>query len=770
MRRSLLVLFLLVLGSGAFASSLVVYPFDSQDALLGVAVADRLAEAFQGRAEVIPPELAPGLVPPLVAQGGFVNLVTLVGSKTMTGPSGASLLRGTIGADVAITGAVTIGDAGYSLTLELDGPSGFEERTVQAPKDAPGRLAAGAAPVIAAALGVGTPPVDATIDLSGVYGDYVRSLTLVAAGLPQDAANLLAQAEGKGGLPERAKRLLADLQAVQNGARGRGSATMAVVSLSLPQLDEARSVELFQKMEADTGLPVAEVWIGALDSNVNDKQGATAAFDRAAAAYPFGLAARAAFRQNRGVAGALDDVDAVLSGWQGGHADAAALLAASVAAQQAKATDREKRALLDLEHAAPYLTYSFERLSYLAFDDDDPLAAAQALRVAVDLAPDNALYWTNLGWSYYLLGFMDRSVQASQKALALDPSQTVADYNLGLARVVTGHLTEGLAAYTAALRVDPQVDAEAVHDLERARSRFPDRPGVAFALARLYEADGRRADALAAYRAYVAATQAGAPLRAEAQQRAQTLSAPPPPMTIDGGVTLTLGLHGPKASPYHPEDPVYPSFELSTQGEALPRKVQVRYRLLGGDGGELASASETASLPQNAVGFVVDDLALALPADLTPGSFTLQVTADAGGGLHADARTAVQVTGGPVALRQLLGRSIAMTALDTGATLYSADDLQHPDALPAMLVQELRATAGEAEQALPKANSGRFKGLSGSQVFQQSSLRDVQDFLAYLLASDAHDTSFTFVDAYAQWVLDGTPARPPAGAPSAGGG
>lgn len=772
MRRLLIVLVLLIVGSGAAASSLVVYPFDSQDALLGVAVADRLAEAFQREAEVVPPDLAPGLVPPLVAQGGFVNLVTLVGAKTMTAASGAPLLRGTIGADVAVTGAITITDAGYRLSLELDGPSGFTERTLEASKDAPGRLAVEAAPAVAAALGVSTPKVDAAIDLSGVYGDYVRALTLVAAGLPQDAANVLNQAgqNGQTALPPRAQALLSDLQAVQSGGEGRDSTTMAVVSLSLPQLDEARSAELFRTMEAETGLPVAEVWIGALDSNVNDKQGASAAFDRAARAYPFGLAARAAFRQNRGVAGAMDDVDAVLSGWPDGGTDAAALLAASVAAQQASAGDREKRALHALEHAAPYLAYSFERLSYIAFDENDALSAAQALRVAVDLAPSNALYWTNLGWSYYLLGFMDRSIGASQKALDLDPSQTVADYNLGLARVVTGDLSGGLAAYTTALRVDPQVDAEALNDLERARSRYPDRPGVEFALGRLYEADGRRADALEAYRNYVAATEAGAPLRAEAQRRVETLSAPPPPMTVSGGVTLTLGRRGPEASPYHPEDPVFPSFELSTKGDALPRKVDVRYRLLGGDGSELASASETVSIPQSAVGFVVDDLVLVLPADLTPGTFTLVAEAQAGSGLRASARVDVEVAGAPVTLRQLLGRGIEMTSLDTGAALYGAADLKHPDALPAILVQELRATADEAEQALPKATSGRFEGLSGSEVFRRSSQQDVQDFLAYLLASGAHGTRFTFVDAYAQWVLDGAPAKPPAGGTPATGG
>jgi len=149
-----------------------------------------------------------------------------------------------------------------------------------------------------------------------------------------------------------------------------------------------------------------------------------------------------------------------------------------------------------------------------------------------------------------------------------------------------------------------------------------------------------------------------------------------------------------------------------------------------------------------------------LPSDLTAGTFRLEIAATATDGRSVTGTSEVVVADGPVILRQLLGRGIGMTSLDTGATLYGAADLDHAGALTDILVQELRATANEAEQALPKATAGRFKGLSGSQVFQQSTTQDVADFLHYLLASGAHDTSFTFVDAYAQWVLDGTPAQP----------
>lgn len=760
MRRWLLVLSALLLSAGALASSLVVYPFDSQDTLLGVGVADRVAEAFSGTVHVVGPDVAPGLMPPLVAHGGFVNLATLVGSKTMTGPSGAQLLRGAIGADVAVTGRIAVTDAGYKLALDIASAAGLQRRTLDAPKDRPGLLATEAATAVAGALGVPTPPVTGTVDLSGSYGEYVRALALVAAGLPQDALNLLSQLATKGTLSAPAQRLSDDLQAALNGGQGKDSVRMAVVSLSLPQLDAARSVKLFQVMQNDTGLPVAEVWIGALDSSVNDKQGAVAAFDRAASAYPFGRAARAAFRNERGIAGASSDVDAVLAGWPHGATDAASLLAASVAAQQAKLVASEKRALQDLEHADPYLTYSFERLSYIAFDQNDPLAAAEALQVAVELDPGNSLYWTNLGWSYYLLGFFGKSEAASQKALELDASQSIADYNLGLVKVVTGHLADGLTYYTDALRIDAKVDPSAISDLQHAATRFPDVPGVQFALGRLLEADGRRSEALAAYQKYVGATKTGAPLRAEARYRVQVLSAPPAPMELSGPVEVSLGKGGPAASPYHPADPLFPSFELSTAGESLPRRVDVTYRLLGGDGSELAKASEQVDIPQNAVGFVVKDLALVVPSDLTEGSFKLTVSATASDGRSASGSVMVQVAGQPVILRQLIGRGIGMTSLDTGAPLYSDSDLQHPNALPDVLVQELRATADEAEQALPKATTGRFQGLSGSQVFRQSTAQDVTDFLHYLLASGAHDTTFTFVDAYAQWVLDGAPAKP----------
>ena len=99
-----------------------------------------------------------------------------------------------------------------------------------------------------------------------------------------------------------------------------------------------------------------------------------------------------------------------------------------------------------------------------------------------------------------------------------------------------------------------------------------------------------------------------------------------------------------------------------------------------------------------------------------------------------------------------------MTSFESGRPLYSAADIGTQRVLAA-LVQELQDTAELAEQALPTVTEGRFAGLTGGQVFRDSTTADVSDFLAYVLRSEARDSRFSFVDAYAQWALDGAPGE-----------
>jgi len=74
------------------------------------------------------------------------------------------------------------------------------------------------------------------------------------------------------------------------------------------------------------------------------------------------------------------------------------------------------------------------------------------------------------------------------------------------------------------------------------------------------------------------------------------------------------------------------------------------------------------------------------------------------------------------------------------------------------MIAELRAAREAAEANLPVTETGRFAGLSGGVVFDQSDETDVRDFLAYLAADGVEDLRIAFVDAYAQWVVDGAPA------------
>lgn len=766
MRRWLVVLVVLMLSGSSLAASLVVYPFESQDTLLGVAVADMVAEAFEPQAVVIGPGIAPSVIPPFVVQGGFINLLALVGPGAMTGPSGAALLRDAIGADVAVTGSVALVDTGYKLDLVIQDARGARRRSIAADSDDAISLARQAAVLVAGSLGVRAAPIQDAIDLSGAYGEYVRALTLVGAGLPQDATALLHRAAEGGALPARAQALSQDLDALYGNGDSPRSSRMAVMSLSLPTIDEARSIEAFERMRDESGLPVADVWLGTLRSSVNDDAGATEDFDAAADAYRYGQVARAAFRLESGQdAAARDDLAKVMAAWPKGDTGAAALLGVSIVEGQVPDAAAERTALRALGHAAPFLTYPFERGSFLAFDANDPRSAAELLAVAHDLAPNESLYATNLGWATYLLGDLGSSERYSLLALDLDPSQYIAGYNLGLVRTVTGRLEEALRDYANAMRYDPGVDDEAIHDLENARDLYPRQAAVWFSLANLYEADGRRTDAREAYQAYLDRSAPDAAFRDVAEQRVESLSGPAPELQVYGKVDVLLGRRGIPAAPFHPGDPLYPSFELSTPGDALPRQVHVALELLNPDDEAVATAERQVTIPTDAVGFVVDDLALTVPSDLDAGTYRLRVTASATEDRTATAESPVDIAGEPDLLRQLWGRGIVMRSLGTDAPLYGSSDVVRGSAVEDLLLPELRSSGNAADGALPEIAAGRFAGMTGSEVFAQSTAADVRDFVTYLLASDATDSSFTFVDAYAQWVIDAAPLRPE-GAPA----
>ncbi len=771
LRHTVLILLAVAVFGNVLAASLAVHPFDSDDPLLGVAVADELAAAFDGVALVLGPDIAPNLIPPVMVEGGFVSLGRVVEERTMTGPAGADLIRSGSGVDVAVTGTVLQLEEGTVLKLELAYVGGTERVTLRADRGDRDRLVKQAVRVVARLLpGAQGARAPATPSLDGAYAEYVRAVALAGAGLVDEAANVL-NSQPLDELPVRAADLAADLNAVigqqdaggADAASGRRVARRAFFGLSLTTIDEPRAGVAFAEMASVTGLPLASVWRGVLAANVNDRAGALGALTEAAtvADYPYAQAALASFYFSRGdVELAFQLIDELTN--RGQEAGSAALLGASLVAFMADDFIREERALLLLTRSAPFLTYPLQELSFRAFDKDDALLAAEVLTVAVELDPESDLYWTNLGWANYLLGFLADSEAASLRALELDEGQYIAAYNVGLVRAVTGRLADAMEAYDHAMLHDPSVEPAAIEDLENALDRYPGMSAVSYFLGYLYDAHGDRRKALSAYRRFL--RQSGddsdlQPYVAAAQVKVEELSAPPPPIEISGAVHLRLGERGVELDSFHPGDPVYPAFELTTPGDSLPTRVTLTIEILAADAAEpVSSLVIEIAPPAGAVGYVIDDVELELPTDLSAGSYDLQLTVDDPAGSVATTQVDLTVEGSAEPLRQLFGRGVIMTSLDLGTPLYGKTDLVDSGRAVNTMLAELHDSADAAEEALPVVEVGRFEGKGGGELFASSAAEDVRDFLAYLASSGARDSRFAFVDGYAQWALDGAPA------------
>ena len=755
----LLILLQLLLGAAlAQSRSVAVYPIASQDVLLGVAVADRIATSLEEQFAVLGPAVTPALLPPLVVRDGFVNPVNLLDRSTfapaMTSRSEIMYLRESLGVDVAIGGQILYQD---QLELELIVATPDQVRTirVRAPEDQPGLLARKAVDVLAPFLQVTLPREQLEIDLSSAYGDYIAAVALTGGGFIEDAIANLEQAVSEVDEP-RWNQMLADLEATLAGRAGDDLVLQAAASLSVAPFTEALPIRYFREIADDAGnYPFVATWLGALYASAGNRDAAAAAFDEAAEAYAYGRAARAMYLAATGQEAAHLDLQE-LAGTQ----QRAALLAAALAAEALGDLELERTLLTSLTRVAPTMVYPFERLSFIAFDLDDPLAAAQALAVAVELEPESDLYWTNLGWAYYLLGFLERSEQASLRAVDLAPQQFIAWYNLGLVRTVTGRLEEAIATYEHVLANVTEVDEAAIVDLEDALELYPNEPGVHFALATLYEAAGRREEAAAQFEQYLARGQQDRFL-SQARQRIEVLRAPPAPIEISPGARLGLGPQLVQAEPYRPGDRLYVMFELSTPGFELPSSVQVEYQVVTADGAPVDDLSFTTPVrvPGDVVALRLDTTGVTLPTTLEPGTYEVRLNVTAGE-REATEVLPFSVSGEPDLVRQLASRNIVLRELESGAPFYR---LRQPGAvsdeqLLSALVNELQMVAEIAEEALPEVPGGRFEGFSGGEFFLQSTEQDVQDFLAFMLAQGVLDADYTFVDAYAQWVLDGAPA------------
>ena len=738
----------------ATGPQLAVFPFVSSEPRLGFAVAERLTYAFQNPS--IPPELALGLVPPLLLQEAtFISPLNLLGNEGTGSRFAAAFLREALAVPIAVTGRVELTGERLELTLFVARPEGARSFVFTAPEAFPERLVRQAQRVLSVTGLTPNPDARTGIDLSSPYGTFVDGLVDLGSGFPAQAAPLLRRAgaalSAEPRWTRRAEAVTQLLSAQPGAALTRYPLLAAVVALNTQPFDDAEAARAF----AASNSSLTTLWQALLAAQAGDTAQARRKFAAVGDRYPFAAAQALLYRLDKTEDAALKtDLQALVKQYP----DTLSVLVSGLFLAQGLEDGRLEQTLATrLTRLAPTFAYAYERLSQLAFDRDDPAAAATALRTATRLEPQSDLYWTNLGWAYYLLGALGASETASEEALALSPDETIALYNLGLVQVLLGRSGLALGTYERATELDlqdDQLDPAATGDLLGALKRYPDVPDLHYLLGTLLEVSGQPGAAAAQFERFT--EQGRGPLVTDAEARVAALRAPAPPLRFTPGLRAGVGAEVQAVPAYLPGDLLYTQFELSTPGDALPTPLQVSLRLTDGSGSVVGASSTTerAPLPPNTVALEVTDAALDLPLSLRPGQYTLEVSARARG---RAAKTSLPVTVSPQTAplaRQLIGRGVTLRSLQTGQLLYSRTTGN--DALLRALLGELSRAASQAAETLPVVSSGRFAGDDGEVLFGSSTAQDLRDFLSFMLR-EGTNTDGTFAELYARWALAGAP-------------
>lgn len=112
--------------------------------------------------------------------------------------------------------------------------------------------------------------------------------------------------------------------------------------------------------------------------------------------------------------------------------------------------------------------------------------AEGAYRKAIELKPDNASAYGNLGWMFYVMGKWDQSIEASRQGLAKDPTQMGIQFNLALALLCRGDEESAKAEYRKGMEsADTSSLEAAIADLKEVLEKDPDLPGAREILAQL---------------------------------------------------------------------------------------------------------------------------------------------------------------------------------------------------------------------------------------------------------------------------------------------
>lgn len=398
-----------------------------------------------------------------------------------------------------------------------------------------------------------------------------------------------------------------------------------------------------------------------------------------------------------------------------------------------------------LTELAPEMPLAWEELSFVAFDENDAPLAQKALEQAAALLPEKNLYWTNLGWAYYLQGDYARSIRASQRSLKLEAQAreeyAVPAYNLGLVRALYGDHLGAREAYHLALRVDEGEEFEAaLQDLQEAKA-----PRLEFWQGYLAERAGLREQAIGHYRSFLQ-NHPQSPLAAWARRAIQQMLEARTAISLE---RLMLRADDLEARPFSAGEAVFPQVKI--EGFPYLASGTLVTRLLNAQGQVLQSINKAVSVRPLTTGLVLTGAAVQLPAE---GTYILEV-------VYETASARLELTAlKPSLARQLYTAGIELRNLDKAPLLNSAQMLApQGEALAIQQVQTaLRAAAPRAQQ-IPslsrKLTGGPYSGQSIAELLEKADEALVRSFLEAAVRQPDLIGDADVVNSFVAW-LQGT--------------
>lgn len=406
---------------------------------------------------------------------------------------------------------------------------------------------------------------------------------------------------------------------------------------------------------------------------------------------------------------------------------------------------------LKLTESIPELALGWEQASFAAFNEQKPAEAVNYLTQALSLQPNEPLYWTNLGWAYYLTGNLTRALQASERAwsLQIDPAsyyqEPTAGYNLGLFRALTYNYRGAQKAYQEAMQLDRPpapgfpynpVFPAALDDLSDAEE-----PRLDFFIGYLGERTGELETAKAAYQRFVR-TFPGHPLAEEARRGLSRLQQNHLQISLAGLAYTTQGDPLPNVAA---SDPVYPKVQIESDpslpsGELVSRLIQngtVQEQKLDLSFYPLTSAWEGTA---------------AMVKPYRPGPYRLEVSY-----LGQTAATELEVVPTHLA-RQLFVSGVSIVGL-AGQPILNQDLAFSPNGERELLQaasQEIRAAAPYAARLAryqTPLDRGPFAGQSVAQILVQVEPASLAPFFQGVLAQPEILAGRDIVNAFAEWLL-----------------